>query len=92
MTKSCTWWRGPPRNSDRLHGNHYCVSVVDLDAAIAELEALGIDYQRAVQGKNTVQIWISDPAGNTIELQQDTRGRVTNRLGTSMTSVEEITP
>ncbi len=54
-------------------GNHYCVSVVDLDAAIAELEALGIDYQRAVQGTNTVQIWISDPAGNTIELQQDTR-------------------
>jgi hypothetical protein len=26
-----------------------------------------------VQGENTVQIWIVDPAGNTIELQQETR-------------------
>jgi catechol 2,3-dioxygenase-like lactoylglutathione lyase family enzyme len=56
-------------------GNHYCVAVDDLDGAIAELEARGIRYERAVQGANTVQIWIADPAGNTIELQQDTRGR-----------------
>ena len=54
-------------------GNHYCVAVVDLDAAIAELEALGIEYRRGVQGEGTVQIWIADPAGNTIELQQETR-------------------
>jgi len=27
---------------------------------------------RAVQGAGTVQIWITDPAGNTIELQQET--------------------
>jgi len=53
-------------------GNHYCVAVADLDAAVAELQTLGIEYQRAVQGESTVQIWISDPAGNTIELQQDT--------------------
>jgi len=53
-------------------GNHYCVAVADLDVAVAELETLGIEYQRAVQGESTVQIWISDPAGNTIELQQDT--------------------
>jgi catechol 2,3-dioxygenase-like lactoylglutathione lyase family enzyme len=52
-------------------GHHYCVAVDDLDAAIAELESLGIEYQRAVQGKSTVQIWIADPAGNTLELQQD---------------------
>ncbi|MDQ1521862.1 MAG: hypothetical protein QOI55_2935 [Actinomycetota bacterium] len=54
-------------------GHHYCVSVDDLDGAIAELEARGIEYVRAVQGEDTVQIWISDPAGNTIELQQETR-------------------
>ena len=54
-------------------GHHYCVAVDDLDAAIAELEARGIEYARAVQGEGTVQIWIADPAGNTIELQQDTR-------------------
>jgi catechol 2,3-dioxygenase-like lactoylglutathione lyase family enzyme len=52
-------------------GNHFCVAVEDLDAAIAELEALGIRYERAIQGEGTVQIWIADPAGNTIELQQD---------------------
>jgi catechol 2,3-dioxygenase-like lactoylglutathione lyase family enzyme len=54
-------------------GHHYCVAVADLDAAVAELEERGIAYQRAVQGESTVQIWISDPAGNTIELQQDSR-------------------
>ena len=54
-------------------GHHYCVAVDDLDAAVAELEAQGIAYVRAVQGASTVQIWITDPAGNTIELQQETR-------------------
>jgi glyoxylase I family protein len=54
-------------------GNHFCVAVEDLDEAIAELETRGIDYTRAVQGEHTVQIWIVDPAGNTIELQQETR-------------------
>lgn len=56
-------------------GNHYCVAVDDLDAAIAELENRGVAYQRAVQGEDTVQIWITDPAGNTIELQQETTDR-----------------
>ena len=60
--------RGTPIDST---GHHFCVAVTDLDAAIAELEARGIEYQRAVQGQGTVQIWIADPAGNTIELQQD---------------------
>jgi catechol 2,3-dioxygenase-like lactoylglutathione lyase family enzyme len=53
-------------------GHHYCVAVDDLDDAIAELEARGIEYHRAVQGESTVQIWIADPAGNTLELQQET--------------------
>lgn len=61
--------RGTPIDST---GHHYCVAVDDLDAAVAELEDRGIEYQRAVQGAGTVQIWISDPAGNTIELQQQT--------------------
>ena len=55
-------------------GHHYCVAVDDLDAAIAELDERGIEYVRAVQGAGTVQIWITDPAGNTIELQQDHSG------------------
>lgn len=51
-------------------GNHYCVAVEDLDAAIGELEEKGIDYLRGAQGE-VVQIWLADPAGNTIELQQE---------------------
>jgi len=64
--------RGTPIDST---GHHFCVAVADLDAAVAELEERGIEYQRAIQGANTVQIWIVDPAGNTIELQQDTAAR-----------------
>jgi catechol 2,3-dioxygenase-like lactoylglutathione lyase family enzyme len=54
-------------------GHHYCVAVDDLDAAIAELDARGIEYVRGLQGESNVQIWIADPAGNTIEIQQENR-------------------
>jgi catechol 2,3-dioxygenase-like lactoylglutathione lyase family enzyme len=54
----------------RPAGNHYCVAVDDLDGAIAELDARGIEYRRGAQG-DVVQIWFADPVGNTIELQQD---------------------
>jgi glyoxylase I family protein len=54
----------------RPAGNHFCVAVEDLDAAIAELERDGVDYLRGAQGE-VVQIWVADPAGNTVELQQD---------------------
>jgi catechol 2,3-dioxygenase-like lactoylglutathione lyase family enzyme len=63
----------PSGNAIDTTGHHYCVAVDDLPGAIAELDARGIEYVRAVQGENTVQIWIVDPAGNTIELQQETR-------------------
>ncbi len=63
----------PPRGTPiDPTGHHFCVGVSDLDAAVAELEERGIAYQRAIQGEDTVQIWIRDPAGNTIELQQET--------------------
>jgi catechol 2,3-dioxygenase-like lactoylglutathione lyase family enzyme len=63
----------PPRGTPiDATGNHYCVAVADLDAAVAELEARGIPFQRGLQGESVVQIWINDPAGNTIELQQET--------------------
>lgn len=55
-------------------GPHLCVCVEDLDGAVAELEARGIGYVRGVQGEGIVQIWFTDPAGNTIELQQDRGG------------------
>ncbi len=52
-------------------GPHVCFAVEDLAAAVAELEATGIPYVEGVQG-STVQIWFVDPAGNTVEIQQDT--------------------
>jgi len=66
---------GAPSQGTRIDstGNHFCAAVDDLDAAIGELDERGIEYKRALQGEGTVQIWISDPAGNTIELQQATR-------------------
>jgi catechol 2,3-dioxygenase-like lactoylglutathione lyase family enzyme len=51
-------------------GPHFCVFVEDLESAIRELEAAGITYTRGAQGP-VVQIWIVDPAGNTVELQQE---------------------
>ncbi|MDA8355939.1 MAG: VOC family protein [Actinomycetota bacterium] len=56
-------------------GTHFCVAVDDLDRAVSELEERQIPYLRAVQGAGTVQIWVVDPAGNTIELQQDPESR-----------------
>jgi catechol 2,3-dioxygenase-like lactoylglutathione lyase family enzyme len=52
-------------------GPHVCFAVADLEGAIAELERDGIPYVRGAQG-STVQIWFADPAGNTVEIQQDT--------------------
>ncbi len=54
----------------RPAGNHFCLAVDDLDAAIRELETRGVDHVRGAQG-DVVQVWLADPAGNTIELQQD---------------------
>ncbi len=54
----------------RPTGPHVCFGVEDLDAAIDELERDAVPYRRGAQGE-VVQIWVADPAGNTIELQQD---------------------
>ncbi len=52
-------------------GPHFCVYVEDLGAAIDELEERGVEYVRGAQG-DVVQIWVVDPAGSTVELQQET--------------------
>ena len=57
----------------RPTGPHVCFAVEDLDAAVAELERDGIPYVQGAQGP-VVQIWFTDPAGNTVEIQQE-RGR-----------------
>ncbi|MGH8986405.1 MAG: VOC family protein [Acidimicrobiia bacterium] len=51
-------------------GNHYCLAVDDLDDAAAELAHAGVEFFRAGD-----QVFLTDPAGNTIELQQDREGR-----------------
>jgi len=51
-------------------GPHVCFGVEDLDAAIRELEEASVPYEQGRQG-DTVQIWIADPSGFTVELQQD---------------------
>jgi catechol 2,3-dioxygenase-like lactoylglutathione lyase family enzyme len=51
-------------------GPHVCFAVTDLGAAIDELKSAGIPYAEGAQG-TTVQIWFVDPAGNTVEIQQD---------------------
>ena len=61
-------------------GPHFCLGVDDLEAAVAELAERGIPCVRASQtavdgvgdGDGQVkQVWFCDPAGNTIELQQE---------------------
>ncbi len=49
--------------------DHCCVEVDDLDAARAELVAAGIELAEGAQGP-VAQIWITDPVGRVIELQQ----------------------
>jgi catechol 2,3-dioxygenase-like lactoylglutathione lyase family enzyme len=55
----------PIRSTDA----HVCLAVDDIGAAIAELEGAGISYERAAQGP-VVQVFIADPVGNIIELQE----------------------
>jgi catechol 2,3-dioxygenase-like lactoylglutathione lyase family enzyme len=50
-------------------GDHWCIEVDDIDAARAELVAAGIAYVEGAQGR-VVQLWTTDPAGRTLELQQ----------------------
>ena len=49
--------------------DHWCVEVDDLEGARAELEVAGIPYVEGAQGP-VVQLWIADPVGRTVELQQ----------------------
>jgi catechol 2,3-dioxygenase-like lactoylglutathione lyase family enzyme len=49
---------------------HVCFGVDDLDATIAALEGDPLLLERGAQG-TVVQIWIVDPTGNVVELQQD---------------------
>jgi len=62
----------------RPTGPHVCLGVEDLAAAEAELEAAGIATVAFGDGAGR-QVWVADPAGHTIELQQDPEGSPTRR-------------
>ena len=51
--------------------SNLAMKVADLDPAVTELDAHGIEYVRGVQGASVVQIRVTDPAGYTVERQQD---------------------
>jgi glyoxylase I family protein len=50
--------------------HHTCFGVADLDGALAELAALGVESFTIGEG-DARQVFFADPAGNTIELQVD---------------------
>lgn len=59
--------KGEPREPVGPHVSWY---VADLDETVAELEAAGIEMRVLGEASNRI-VWISDPAGNTVEFQQD---------------------
>ena len=60
----------PARNASGF--THLCLSVSDLEATVAALEAAGVTIDIALKtGKDgNRQAWISDPEGNRIELME----------------------
>ncbi len=58
---------GEPREPTNTHVSWY---VADLEEAIAEIKAAGLELRLLGEGLGRI-VWISDPAGNTVELQQD---------------------
>jgi catechol 2,3-dioxygenase-like lactoylglutathione lyase family enzyme len=68
---------GAPEQRDRSidpSAHHVCFAVADLDLAVAELEAAGVPYVRGAQnqrGVEVAQVFVTDPVGNVVELQQD---------------------
>ena len=61
-------WRTP--GSPQPGGPHIAVYVEDLAAAVDELDEANIAYWSNGEGASR-QIWILDPGGNTVELNQD---------------------
>jgi glyoxylase I family protein len=57
---------GPIRPTD----HHLCLGVADLDEALADLDARGVEHFTIGEG-DARQSFFADPAGNTIELQVD---------------------
>ena len=51
-------------------GQHFAIHVADIDAAVAELAAKGIEVRGPVPVGSGRQAFLSDPVGNLVELNQ----------------------
>jgi glyoxylase I family protein len=56
-------------------GQHFALAVTDLDAVVAELRAGGVTVTDPVPVGRGRQAFVTDPAGNRVELQQPPAGR-----------------
>jgi catechol 2,3-dioxygenase-like lactoylglutathione lyase family enzyme len=56
-------------------GLHFSVAVTDLDAVVAELRTQGVAVTDPVPVGPGRQAFVTDPAGNRVELQQPPAGR-----------------
>lgn len=59
--------KGELREPFNTHVSWY---VEDLDVALADIQAAGLEFRQLGEGLARI-LWIADPAGNTVELQQD---------------------
>ncbi|HEY8123531.1 MAG TPA: VOC family protein [Myxococcota bacterium] len=59
--------KGELREPTNTHVSWY---VEDLDVALADIRTAGLEFRQLGEGLARI-IWIADPAGNTVELQQD---------------------
>ena len=61
-----------PESGDTIDpvGNHVSWYVEDIDAVVAEVESRGLEMKALGEGRRRI-VWILDPAGNTMEFQQD---------------------
>jgi glyoxylase I family protein len=55
-------------------GQHFALAVTDLDAVVSELRTLGVTVTDPVPVGPGRQAFVTDPAGNRVELQQPPAG------------------
>lgn len=69
-------WGGdlsPRKPNDGVRYGHFCLEVLGLDEAVAELRAKGVEVRNIKTGvDHSRQAWITDPDGNSIELMEYT--------------------
>ena len=69
-------WGGdlaPRKPNDNVRYGHFCLEVLGLDEAVAELRRKGVEVANIKVGMdNSKQAWIKDPDGNAIELMEYT--------------------